>query len=100
MPSRAQRLSITELKKGGYEVISASNGIEGIELLEEVNEDFPKSILILSDERNNSLIANQEKVAIESALEKNVAIYSLKYCSHFGFSGPLSALQFAQKNSS
>ena len=53
--------------------------IEGIELLEEVNEDFPKSILILSDERNNSLIANQEKVAIESALEKNVAIYSLKY---------------------
>ena len=41
------REKLTEdLKKGGYEVISASNGIEGIELLQKEGESID---LIVSD---------------------------------------------------
>ena len=41
--------------------------IEGVELLNEVNEDFPKSILILSEERNNRIPLNNEKNAIDAS---------------------------------
>ena len=53
--------------------------IEGVEKLENLTNDFPKSILLLSEERNNSRIANSASSAISLAKEKDIAIYTIKY---------------------
>ena len=53
--------------------------IEGVEKLENLTNDFPKSILLLSEEKNNSRIANSVSSAISLAKEKDIAIYTIKY---------------------
>jgi hypothetical protein len=53
--------------------------IEAISILDESNSDLPKSILLLSDERNNSKIDNSSVNAINLAKEKNVVINTIKY---------------------
>ena len=53
--------------------------IEGISDLDDFNSDLPKSILLLSDERNNSKINNLSNIAIALAKEKGVVINTIKY---------------------
>ena len=53
--------------------------IQGISELEDFNSDLPKSILLLSEERNNSIIDNLSSNAIILANEKGVVINTIKY---------------------
>ena len=53
--------------------------IQGISELEDLNTDLPKSILLLSEERNNSKIDNLSSNAVSLAIEKDVVINTIKY---------------------
>ena len=53
--------------------------IQGISELNNFNSDLPKSILLLSDERNNSKIDNLSSNATSLAKENNIVINTIKY---------------------
>ena len=53
--------------------------IEAVEQLDDFDSNLPKSILFLSDERNNSKINNNATNAISLAKEKGIVINTIKY---------------------
>ena len=53
--------------------------IEGVKQLDDYESDFSKSILLLSEERNNTKIINSRINAINLAKEKGLIINTIKY---------------------
>lgn len=53
--------------------------IEGIDLLDKLDSRLPKSIILISEERNNSYAQVSMSSAITKALEKGVIINTIKY---------------------
>lgn len=53
--------------------------IEGVKMLDEFESDFSKSILLLSEERNNTKIVNSRTNAISLAKKKGLIINTVKY---------------------
>jgi hypothetical protein len=53
--------------------------IEGVKMLDNFESDYSKSILLLSEERNNTKIINSRANAISLAKEKGLIINTVKY---------------------
>ena len=53
--------------------------IEGVKQLDDYESDFSKSILLLSEERNNTKIIDSRTIAINLAKEKGLIINTIKY---------------------
>jgi len=56
--------------------------IEGVKQLDALNSNFPKSILLLSEERHNKEIINVRESALDLAKEKGIVINTIKYNRH------------------
>ena len=53
--------------------------IEAVDELDDYNSNLKKSILLLSEERNNSKIINRSEIAFYKANKKGIVINSIKY---------------------
>ena len=53
--------------------------IEGVDILDKFDSSLPKSIILISEERNNSYAQVSETSAIAKAREKGVVINTIKY---------------------